>query len=43
MLSEGTCKTCEKQGWVDALTNLCRDCEIEEGKRWGHRDTEVER
>lgn len=43
MLVSGICKSCEADSWIDALTNLCRDCEIEEGKRWGHRDVPIER
>lgn len=39
---DGKCLKCDAEGWVDALTTLCRECELKENKRWGHRDVKAE-
>jgi len=39
MRVDGDCKCdkckCGKSGWIDAISQLCRECEAEHGQRWG--------
>lgn len=36
------CPTSKTSGWVDAITQKCRSCEVEHGERWGHHSAKVE-
>ena len=42
MLVTGKCTKCSKETWVDSLAGQCRECEIEEGERWGHHGSKAE-
>ena len=35
------CPNAGVQGWVDAISGVCRACEIDHGNRWGHRNPSV--
>lgn len=50
MQVQGTCKCDEEEcvgqshsNWIDSANSLCRRCEIDHEKRWGHTATKVER
>ena len=42
MLVTGKCTNCSKETWVDSMGGICRECEIEQGDRWGHRGVPAE-